>query len=392
MSWSADDPDWPLHFSRFLGAWQRSSDHQAGAKGAGIAIVHPDTGWTPHPELTSATTYLGSNNPLSVNHMRRERAEGRTAEDRLAALPAIEFPGHGTATASTMSSPWGHPDADAGEAYNGAWDEYVCGAAPEAVVLPQRVTNTVLLASDVGGWDMLPALASAVRAATQITHPDGLWEVGVISISLGTDHRAVRTRNMDRALQQARRAGIVVCAAAGQGPASTLLGPAYPGRSDHTICAAACDADGNMLGNGYYGPQVDVAAPGVGVAAARARRIATYTVEPTEGSSYAAAMLASACAIWQSHFTRSALLGQYGPAFLLDAFKVAVADTCDTRGGTWNTEPAQPGRWRDTTILPWNSDGPPGHGKGALDVDALLDGLPSVNRVMAHAAATGWTG
>src|ERR1700730_2637624 len=110
--------EWVIDFSRFRQAWTQTPRPTGKAKGEGICLAHPDSGWTAHPELTPSR-YLTAE---SKNLRRVKMLKGGvivptgawgvpadSAEDLLLG----KFPGHGTATASVLMSGIGHPDGSA---------------------------------------------------------------------------------------------------------------------------------------------------------------------------------------------------------------------------------------------------------------------------------------
>ena len=425
-----DHPAWPLYFSNLKQAWDKS-------KGDGIAIFHPDTGWAEHPDLIKGNRYHYQDERLSRN-FRRDDGEG-SGRDPMSRRPFTKA-SHGSSVASVMIGGFGVADADGegNETGDGDGDDaarppllpdydeledagFASGVAPLAHVLPQRVVNSVVLF----GRD-LPALARAINFATRMTNESSDWNVGVISISLGSPrssapHRrrtAFRDGRLFEALKYARQSGLIVCAAAGQLTRflwlNRLFRVAYPGRSVHTICAAACDREHDMLASGFYGREVDITAPGVDINVTRSdnrlrpvdpsdpeppgdeppdvpRVRVEHTYKETYGSSYATAMLAGACALWLARYGRDTLIERYTKPLMLDAFKLAVWDTSDKRHD--DADDADDERPCRPTLSgsPWNADR---HGVGVLDVEALLapdeEDLPSKSRVEACSMAIGW--
>jgi thermitase len=54
-----------------------------------------------------------------------------------------------------------------------------------------------------------------------------------------------------------------------------------------------------------------------------------YYSHNSEGTSYATAITAGACAIWQAHHGRQNLINTYGAPFMLHLFRWAVKNSCD---------------------------------------------------------------
>ena len=127
-----DDPhttgkfEWPLTTMKVKAAWELFTSH---APGHGVRIGHPDTGYTPHPEIAGSRLHpeLGYDfedddaNPL----------------DPLAG-GFLPNPGHGTSTASVIFSATGAPIGTPATAF-------VSGTAPGATLVPIRTTKSVVL-------------------------------------------------------------------------------------------------------------------------------------------------------------------------------------------------------------------------------------------------------
>lgn len=171
-----DHPAWPIYFCNDERAWGL-------AMGETIAIAHPDTGWTRHPELLEGHRYEWGARPLSRNLRRGEEHEG--VKDPLT-RGWLRKTSHGTAVASVMIAgfgPRGSGGTDGSASVLPDYDEladadFASGVAPLAHVIPQRVVDNVVLS----GPDSL-ALARAIMLATRVAGRQ--QEAGVISISLG---------------------------------------------------------------------------------------------------------------------------------------------------------------------------------------------------------------
>ena len=380
------DNEWVLDFSNFYEAWKLPPEPDGKSMGEGIIVAHPDTGWTTHPELWDDNTIIDGElaDDRYLTKQSRNFAKPRElAIDRLPsefgieivdlppedpawyfseprAIPAVRFPGHGTATASVLMSKRGGPPFDEFPDYfpdlPGRPLHFVSGVAPLVKVIPYKVTESVLLDGQA-----FVSLAKSIHYAAHLSRSstvldDGNSQIGVISISLGGMGQAARP-SLPVALQAARRAGIVVIAAAGQ--INDVFGkygsPIYPGNDQNTICVAACGPKHEKYTKGFYGDAVDITAPGDKIWVARAKRVPNqlnnYFAEQSHGTSYATAIVAGACALWQAHHGRAKLLAKYGPELIFDVFKKALKESCDT-----------PPRW-DTKK----------RGAGVLDAKALLE-------------------
>ncbi len=333
---TTNDPEWVLEFCGFKyppgdprgrGAWEIPAEPRGAQRGEGVTVVHPDTGYTSHPELVKGRRY-------DFDRARNFHEPKLLAKDRLLG----SFPSHGTSTASVLISAEGHPNLPPPSSplfpdYREPPDKFVSGVAPMARVIPCLVTqDNVMLDGHSTG-----ALANAIYYAMSLS------EVGVISISLGRMNPKPQkgpdtpVSSLRTALFNARMEGIVVCAAAGQADKRVdwMLRPIFPGSDPNTICVAMCDHENNKPELGFYGPEVDISAPGVGIWIARTARIGgtpveRHFIETSKGSSYATAIVAGACALWQAHHGRAYLIEVYGKPLIFDAFKKVLKDSCYT--------------------------------------------------------------
>jgi thermitase len=371
--------EWVLDFSNFRSAWSTT-------KGKGITIAHPDTGWTLHPELVTPNYRRTSDVSQNFYDYRKVSSIAQLATvDAFEAHDHLTGPSaHGTSTAGVIVSPRGDPDGLVPERdlRTARFPErspsaFVSGAAPEATVITFRVANWVIMMDDAD-----TALTECIYFCIGLRKTHNI-DVGVMSISLGGSRIGTEQR-IKTALKRARSEGIVVIAAAGQfyryGRSRWLptkvpfFPPAFPGSSPHTICAAGCDFEHNPLDGALYGEEVDITAPGINVwqptsATADMLRAGArpFTVARSDGTSYAAALTAAACALWQSAHGRDKLIGIYGRHRLFTAFKYCVTHSPDTPDG-------------------WDQSQ---RGAGVLDVDALLKlPLPSVPLIEAFDKST----
>ena len=269
---------------------------------------------------------------------------------------AGRFPNHGSATAGVLMSEAGHandPGFGAPEypTYSVPPHLYVTGIAPKATLIPCRVTNSVVLQGD-----SIPALTKAIYYAIGLNKDD--LTVGVVSISLGcVVNRRLLQGALAVALRQAKSNGIVVCAAAGQlfEGAGIVLGPRYPGHDPNAICVAACDSTHGMLNAGctarWWMSRLRVSTSGgrlserpagggpIDLPSSRAR-------DPRIRRPRRRRLCALAGSPWTDVADCRVRLGVH-----LRLVSMGARQTCDTRGGTWETAK---------------------HGMGVLDVEALL--------------------
>lgn len=360
-----DPNEWPLQFVKAKEAWGLPLPNPAVGKshGEGITIAHPDTGWTEHPELLRGGRYI-RDNALSKNFFGRF-APYLSAEDILSGVN----PSHGTTTASLMMSEEGDSVTD-----------FITGIAPKAEVLPLRVTDCVALGSGHTSMHGQPVntyrtLTNAILYALTLNNDI----VGIISISLG----GVRMPSyLEQALIRARQRGVIVCCAAGQAfNTRGAVGPAAPGRSVHALSIAGCARDDSQPSEGFYGPEVDVTAPGWGMIVARTEGIVPTFANPrpprnfiidsidNNGTSYSTALTAGACALWQAFHGRQNLIRTFGRPLLTDVFRYCLANSV-----------RKPPGWDNYN-----------RGMGILDAEALLRcPLPSADFAEIVANSNNW--
>ncbi len=310
---AAGNPEWSLELCRVREAWALTPPTPEGrARGEGIVIGHPDTGYTRHAEIWDDPPRVRV--AESYDFVLRQ-------PDALDPLDEGN-PGHGTTTASVIMSRTG-----------GAGATFVSGVAPAAAIVPLRVTpRVVLLAFD--------RLAEAIRYATD-------KGCHVVSMSLGGP---APSGALVRAVRHAVDQGVVVLAAAG----NVWPWVVYPARLDQVIACAACNCQRGIWRKSASGETVDVTAPGETVWVARPGRDAGHAddiVDVGSGTSYAVATTAGACALWLAYHGRDALLARYGRGQIAAVFKeVLMTQGVDAPSG-------------------WRADK---HGAGILNVEKLL--------------------
>ncbi|MBK9034798.1 MAG: S8 family serine peptidase [Myxococcales bacterium] len=270
------DADWALRAIRAPEAWRRVGP-TGRTRGAGVVVAHLDTGLTPHRDLDGAVLA-----GLGWDYV----DEDATPEDRLEHGLGL-FPGHGTSTASVLVS----RERDQG---------HIVGVAPEASILPYRISRSVVHLSMVG---MVKAIKRAVASGAHVISlsAGGLWSYAL--------HAAVR---------DATRAGVIVVAAAG----NRVRVVVWPARFPEVIGVGACDRELRRWSGSSRGDAVAVTAPGVGVWCAAAGP--GDGVRAGTGTSFATAMVAGAVANWLSYWGRDSLIARFGVTGLAAAARRAV--------------------------------------------------------------------
>jgi hypothetical protein len=302
---------WAIDASFVPEAWTAPLVVGTGGKhqGEGIRIGHPDTGILLHDELLNSNLDLASGFDFVD--------DDADPTDPL----GPGNPGHGTSTASVIVS-----------AFDAAGVKGVSGVAPLATLIPLRVSNKVVHFS----WTRL---ADAIdHAVANNAH--------VISMSLGGPLPSFALHD---AIEDATSAGLILVAAAGNQWPFVV----FPARYDEVIAVAASNCADQRWVSSASGSDVDITAPGESVWRAETKSTGTFDVSRSSGTSYAAAQVAGAAALWLAHHGRSTLVGRYGVANVPAVFKELLT----TQGFRWPSS----GAW-DTSNL----------GVGLIDAEALL--------------------
>ncbi|MEA5573589.1 S8 family peptidase [Calothrix sp. UHCC 0171] len=327
-----ENPDWSLRQLRVFEAWERFFPHPNQLPGDGIIIGHPDTGYTPHPEiinnlLTAQGYDFIKNDHDPIDELQRSGGE------------VINNPGHGTSTASVIVSP------QSGET-NYPNGKYVTGVAPGAKIIPLRVSYSVVLLS-------IRNLAEAIEYAAN----NG---VHILTISLGAGFPNQRLRT---AIIYAQKRGVIIVAASG----TTVPFVVYPAAYDEVIAVTGSTVDRGIWWGATTGKQVDVAAPGDSIWYAKSRREENsnefkYSIESGSGTSFSAPFVAGVAALWLAYHGRDNLITRYGAEKIPFIFNKLLRDTCD-KFPTWQANK---------------------HGMGIVNAEKLLDApLPdNVNQSM----------
>jgi serine protease len=360
-----DHNEWVLDFCRAREAW---AAHQT--KGENVVIAQADVGWTDHPQLpfdTSAHTYNNYGTNRSIDFTERSSQKPwqftRKGEDELRNGKQF-LPGHGTSTASVIISPQDkiQDGRDPRDSQIGNRDSkaFVTGVAPGASLIPYRVTkgNVILFGQ--------PDLNAIERCLMNCIYQfdNGLNDIGIFTMSLGGHELTTLVKNVadfiihlkrpfnhgkvEKALREVRRRGIVIFSAGGQiVPDCFDINP-FPATDPNVIGVSACEITDAPFRDGVYGKHIAVSAPGFEVWRAGTTRNNAlphgkdFFVERSEGSSYATAIAAGVCALWQSRWGRDKLIGKrdlsgpgntrepggrYPPHHLMTAFLMCLENT-----------------------------------------------------------------
>jgi thermitase len=273
----ATQPNWHIEQCRISSAWAVPPASGGKARGEGIIVGHPDTGYRKHVEIWST----------AGNRIRVADAFD-FVDDRDDALAPDGGSTHGTATASVIMS----SDVD-------VLTPGVKGVAPMCEIVPMRTDNDVIHFS----WST--ARRAVERAIERGCH--------VVSMSFGGP---LSGPSFHKAIQTAVEKGIIVVAAAG----NEVHFVTYPGRYDEVICVAGTNQGSTPWSGSCRGPAVDLSAPGESVWRATIEG-GQDVVLPSNGTSYATAVVAGVAALWLAHHGRNNLIAKYGARNLAAVFK-----------------------------------------------------------------------
>ncbi|MGC4852042.1 type VII secretion-associated serine protease mycosin [Micromonospora sp. DT4] len=192
----------------------KALDAQRITRGAGVIVAVPDTGVQPHPDLR--------NNLLNGIDLISGTGNGQNDQNS-----------HGTGMAGLIAA---HGQSDTLGAL---------GLAPDAKILPIRDTSS----DGRGEPDTLAAgIDYAVRNGADVICISSVGGAGI---------------PLQRSIEAAVAANVVLVAAAGNMPEDTSIG--YPASEDAVISVGGIDRDGNHADVSVTGPEVDVVAPAVDI-------------------------------------------------------------------------------------------------------------------------------
>ena len=257
------DQDWAIKTLRVPEAWEYSKDLGRPSKGRGVVIFQPDTGVMPaHVAMPVGI----ADDPRGANFLE----SGKPPID-----PALEGmnPAHGTGTCSVIACPGPAP---------------MQGAAPEATLVPIRCVKSVAV------FDQSQVAKAVDHARRQGAH--------VITMSLG----GIPSRALHAAVQKAVAENVIVVSAAGNCVAQVV----WPARYSEVICVGGINENLKMWQGSCRGPSVALSGPAEFVLRADGKDPATppRRVSGGQGTSFATALTAAVCALWQAHHGREVLI------------------------------------------------------------------------------------
>lgn len=273
-----EDPAWARRAIRCAEAWAVPPASDGTARGGGLAVGHPDTGYTLHPGLGRAALDLHRDRDVISGD--DDARDPLVPPDRSPWL--LPSPGHGTETGSVIAGRGG----DAGE---------VVGVAPETTLVPVRAVESVVQLFDS---DVARAVDHARRVGCR-----------VVSMSLG----GKGFFGLESAVRRAVDSGMIVMAAAGNRVGVVVAPASYP----DCIAVAATGIGDRTWPGSSRGRAVDISAPGWSVHVAGFDWRMTppsEVVRRGSGTSYAVAHVAGVAALWLGHHTVERIEATYGKA------------------------------------------------------------------------------
>lgn len=229
----AYESQWNLKLINMPKAWDRT-------KGKGVVVAVLDTGvaYEDHDDFRQVPDLRGTKFVEGYDFVNKDRH-------------ANDDHGHGTHVAGTIA-----------QATNNG--EGVAGVAFEAAIMPIKVL-------DHFGGGTSADIADAIRWAAD-------HGANVINMSLGGGGRSVV---MEKAVEYARKKGVVVVCAAGNGGRGVVEYPAaYPG----SVAVAAVGPGSQRAPYSSWGKELDVAAPGGDKSQGEAAGVVQNTIDPQDVS------------------------------------------------------------------------------------------------------------
>lgn len=227
----AYEKQWNLKMINMPKAWDR-------VKGKGVVVAVLDTGvaYEDHDDFRQVPDLRGTKFVEGYDFVNKDRH-------------ANDDHGHGTHVAGTIA-----------QATNNA--EGVAGVAFEAAIMPVKVL-------DHFGGGTSADIADAIRWAAD-------HGANVINMSLGGGGRSAV---MEKAVEYARKKGVVVVCAAGNGGRGIVEYPAaYPG----SVAVAAVGPTGSRAPYSSWGKELDIAAPGGDKSQGEEAGIIQNTIDPQD--------------------------------------------------------------------------------------------------------------
>jgi hypothetical protein len=344
----------PTHASRAPGvfAWHidmirgrqahelKPGNRQGSSMGKGIVVAHPDTGWAPHPEYNQNQIDIARSHNVMTDETGGQTARHSIRlEDRDA--PNIT---HGTATGSLIigGPPSDRPDiANVPEedlefseilggrnllGENPQVDEgHILGVAPLARILPIRFISNSVLDWDESGMQGVGVVRVGDARFVDVLDYAVKMGADVMSLSVGGIISAAVRDAFDNAILNE---DLIVVAAAGQTYLGNFLSVlsaedsvVEPACFQNVIAVAGCSVDGRPWDESHRGPNVDITAPcdAIWVADFDRERVEGDSgnrlpiLQAASGTSFAAAIMAGAAALWLAHWGGKANLKERYP-------------------------------------------------------------------------------
>ena len=313
---TVENPDtaWALKKINASTAWDLDPPGTGKKFGEGISICHPDTGWTAHDDMDSLDLSRARNVMNGTDDAHDPHNSG-----------GLLNPGHGTATGSVIGSRGGIAET-VGTTPPGK----ITGVASKATIVPIRTVNSVIQIFDS---DVAKAVTYAVEA-----------KCDVVSMSLG----GRGFFGLKRAVRFANDNGLILVAASGNCVGIVVAPAAYK----ETVAAAATNDQDKPWSGSSRGHKITLSAPGENVWNANGQKASNLpaAIKFSNGTSFAAAEIAGAAALWLAYHTREEVEQAAGGKRVSDLFMRVIQNSART-----------PADWDASK-----------YGPGILDLEAML--------------------
>ncbi|CAA6808729.1 MAG: Unknown protein [uncultured Sulfurovum sp.] len=282
--------------------------------GSGVRIGHPDTGWTPHPELNFKNNYSENydlSSDVNIFDVNSESAEEAVPSGN---NPLFQYH-HGTSTGGLLISKHEYEDNNGDKK-----DSKVKGIATGATVVSIRAINSVIR---VGTITLTSAISKAIEE-----------DVDIISLSVG----GIPFFSLEWLIKIAVWKNIIVVAAAGNYSQMIVAPASY---SDCIAVGGSTMDDLPWVGSAYnipliFNSKLDISAPSKNICVPSWKGRGAI-VRSGNGTSYATAIVAGAAALWLQTFNRNTLINQLsGGNSLQELFRAHLHKTAREPSG-WNT-------------------------------------------------------
>jgi len=340
---AANDAQWNLKQIRAQEAWLEFPKTAHGQEAKDILIAHIDTGYTEHPEIWQEV----SGRPIVYVEKGRNYYDANVNPkplDPLSRSYLLDFPGHGTGSASVIVSPEGCQ-------LQGEGNKCPTGVGRGAQIAPLRVGTSVIQFNTRN-------IARAIRDVAEETDKD---KPQIVSIAMG----GPPTHTLRTAVESAEQNGVLIVAASGNYVRIVVWPAGFPS----AIAVAATNVRCEPWKFSSHGQAVDISAPGESVWRAQWKKDQQGKNVPisgmSKGTTFATGNTAGAAALWMVWHEKDIkkLMDDGKKNLITRAFRNALWDSA------WRPKAGSNPPETHCNNSPWD-DG--NYGNGILNVYNLL--------------------